>query len=467
MKLFQQLCLCGLLSSCINTSEKVEQSKKQITASYLNELNKQVSNTPSASYKANWKKAKADLLLQSPKLHLTYFQIDDSLERRMQVWKNMIPSLYVSLSNSSSLSELSDLFVNTSFRVSSFFNIGNIIDLPANVAENRLRHMGAELIAEQAMRNEIIALYRVFREQELLDIEAQALQWERQYIEDTAEDKNNIQFDLAIETMDEKDQAFALKVKEWRLKVSDTMQIRYSVVRFDLTDLPNIHYSGKSLDFSNSKQWGNLQMNLLALELIAEESKILSAYKRYLPDPNLGVSAPPLYSSNSTQNFAVEDFRINPSLTWRLDTRGAIAKQLNRIKREAPNRKWTRDRRMQTEIEKLLEGKKTLIKVQQKLKEHRILVKEYKELVKDGLLQDLDTIIAQMSKFKQQEIDLRSLEVDICTSLWLIDESRWTQTTKEWKRSRLKFNAIQKKKKKGSHFRWLKKHNPFKTSEKK
>ncbi len=92
-------------------------------------------------------------------------------------------------------------------------------------------------------------------------------------------------------------------VKEWETKVGDFFMDGYASIRLKPEKIPNILYNPTELDFTDTSRWGLLQLNLLALESIAEDGRIIDTYLRYLPRANLNVSAPPLYNNTSGQSF--------------------------------------------------------------------------------------------------------------------------------------------------------------------
>ena len=64
-------------------------------------------------------------------------------------------------------------------------------------------------------------------------------------------------------------------------------------------------------------------------------------------------------------------------------------------------------------------------------------MKEYREVVNQGLVDDLEAALRQMKSYQREEIALLAEEIEINTSFWLLDEYKWTETTKQWKRIRL------------------------------
>ncbi len=429
--------LCFLPSCVGRAKKKVAASREQALQVWKNELKAQETGVQKKHYAANWTKAKKDLLWMSPNIIRAEFQIDDSIEARMDIWKTFIPSLSASFTESSTLGDIGDLFTDTSLRVSSFFSFGSLLDLPKRYATLTVTHMGVEWSSEIAMRNEVIALYRTFREKQLLDFELKELKKQRAFIKEASIDDEAPAFLKELKEADKSIKEHVKKIEGWKEKFSDLHQINYADVKLTFNDLPDISYTPSQLNFYDSARWGVLQMNLLALEELSSNESLRSAYTRYYPTPNLSVTAPSLYSNIEGQEFELEDVRIGPSLGWRLDTRGTIGKQIRRIKRDRPFGDWTKDKRRTEEVKALLDGKKALGEVQKEIQKKRTLMKEYRAVVNQGLVDDLEAALRQMKAYQREEISLLAREIEINTSFWLLDEYKWAETTKQWKRIRL------------------------------
>ena len=213
---------------------------------------------------------------------------------------------------------------------------------------------------------------------------------------------------------------------------------QYGVVRLDAASIPVISYSSADLDFSDTGRWGFLQLNLLALEEIAEDGMVLDAYLRYLPRANVSVSAPSLYNSSSDVNFDPELIRIGPSMYWSMDARGYIGRQVDRLKRNQILTDWRKDKRRREEINKLLEGKQALAELQMELDKLNSAIRGYQRAVKAGLVVDPEKAIKTMRRLREREVRMKAKEMEICTEFWLIDEARWTSLTKKWLKSSAK-----------------------------
>ena len=155
------------------------------------------------------------------------------------------------------------------------------------------------------MRQEVIALYRAFQQQRLLKLEKRALDLEGQMISSITGLEGGEVMEMKMKHL-EAVENWQKNVKSWREKVGDFFMASYDAIDLSDKGLPDISYRATELDFTDTGRWGLLQLNLLALEQIAEEGQIAEAYFRYLPRANFSVSAPPLYNNNSSESFDLE-----------------------------------------------------------------------------------------------------------------------------------------------------------------
>lgn len=390
-----RVCLCfvlfGLavnLTSCVwmkSAQRRILENREEISSGYLGELRRQESGKRQGKLKVNWNQGLDKMYLNNPELIRADYRIADARQRQRQVWRDMVPGLNVGLNDSFTVGELGDAFSDPNFRISSFLSLGNLLELPNEVYERKLFYMGAQLQAEQEMRQQVIALYRLFRQQELLQLEKRALDYEAEVVKDVIGLEGaevvalRVAYENALDTWED-------NYNEWLKRAGDFYMEGYENVDFLPKGLPDITYDPDSLDFSDTGRWGLLQLNLLALEKIAEDGRLLQAYLRYLPRANLAVSAPPLYSNASGQSFDAGRTRLSPSADWSLDSRGSIGQQIDRLKREKPLNDWRKDRRQREEIGRLLEGRKALQELQAELITVRKAIEGYRGVVNAGLV---------------------------------------------------------------------------------
>lgn len=430
--------ICCCMSSCVwltPAAQRLSKSRDAVSKGYREELGRRYLAESGGELQMTWKTGIESLFMHNPELIQADHQVADARLSQRQIWKNMLPSLSVSGRDSFTAGDIGSAFADPTFRINSFVALGNLLNLPKDVYTRKLAYMGAEFQAEQRMRQQVIGLYRLFQEQYLLAIEQKAISAEADFIQQVAIANHTEGLALRLANREAQKQ-WQSKQETFKAKVSDFFMSNYSEVDLKNSSLPKITYTASELDFTDTKRWGFLQFNLLALEDIAERGNILDTYLRYLPRANLSVSAPSLFNSDSNRSFDINETRLSPSLTWNLDTRGTISQQINRIKRQGPMREWSKDKRRKEEITRLLEGKALLQSVQDDLRKNQQVVSLYKQSLKEGMVTDPEQALRALRQLKEKEIMLSAQEIEICTAFWLIDEQRWASLTKYWRDTR-------------------------------
>lgn len=423
-----------MTTSCVwmkPANERIADSRNKISTGFQKELYQQKFKINQGALDISWQQGLNKMYLSNPSLIQADFRIADAKQNQKQVWRDMTPGLTLGVTDSFNIGELGDAFSNPIYRINSFLSLGNLLDLPKNVYSRKLTYIGTELSAENSMRQQVIALYRLFQEQRLLKLQKRAIDIEGELVQRITGIEGSEIIAMRLNHKNALD-AWVESEQNWKVKVGDFFMAGYDSINLRPSGIPDITYNPSSLDFSDTNRWGLLQLNLLALEDIAEKGRFLDTYFRYLPRANMTVSAPPLFSNTNNRSFDPTLIRLNPSLNWSLDSRGFIGRQLNRLKREAPLRQWRKDRRQREEVKKLLEGKKALTEVQLELAKLRQVMDDYKQIVASGLVEDPEKAIQTLRRLREREVRLTAREIEICTAFWLIDEQRWKPITKRW-----------------------------------
>ncbi|MFK7910521.1 MAG: hypothetical protein AB8F34_07950 [Akkermansiaceae bacterium] len=433
---------CGLLillsSSCVwmkSTSTRISEKRQKLGKEYISELKNVTSSDKGGNLSLTWNQATERMYLDNPSLIQADYRIVDAKQRQKQIWRDMVPGLSVGASDSFSVGDIGNAFSDTSLRINSFLTLGNLLDLPKRVYTRKLYYIGARIQAENIMRQQVIALYRFFQQQRLLQIEKRAIDFEGQLVSGITDIGGG---ELLAMRLSHKEalEAWRKREKQWRTNVGDFFMGQYGSVNLVASGLPDVIYRPNDLDFSDTSRWGLLQLNLVALEEIAEDGQALESYLRYLPQVNMAVSAPPLYSSTSNSSFDAEAIRLGPSMNWNMDSRGYIGQQIDRLKRNKVIQDWRKDKRRRQEIIKLLEGKEALRDIQQEQGKLNAAIEGYKMAVKSGLVEDPQKAVTTMRKLRERQVRLKAKEIEISTEFWLIDEKRWKPITRRWLQTR-------------------------------
>ncbi len=430
--------LAPCLGSCVwmkPAQKRLDENRAAISRGFLNELGRQSGGGGQETLQATWPQAMEKMYLSNPDLIQADNQIENARQQQKQLWRNLLPLVGVGVSDHFAIRDIGDAFSSPQLRIHSYLPLGGLLQMPKDAYTRKLFYMGAELQAEHTMRQQVIALYRLFQEQRLLEMEKRAIDLEGQLVGGLSDEDGFEILTMRARHREALD-AWETNRRAWNMKVGDFFMGGYGHVNLVPNHLPDISYSLNDLDFSDTGRWGLLQLNLLALEQIAEDGRILEMYLRYFPTPNLSVSAPPLYSSNSTRSFAAESINLSPALNWSLDTQGSLREQFRRLRSDQTIKDWRKDKRQRDEVVRLLQGKQALADIRSELVSLRRAMDGFRKAVGSGLVRDPREAIQTMRKLREMEVRLAAREIEICSSFWLIDEQRWAPITKRWLQTR-------------------------------
>ena len=405
------------------------------TDSFVKELKRQDEldlNKAEVSY--NWEQALEAMYTKNSSCRNATFKLDDAKTAELRYWRRFIPSLSSSVSGSTRIDDLASAFVDPTFRINSFLSLGNLLSMPKDIYTRKLGTIAAELNEQLIMRQQTIALFLLFEERRLWELQGEGLELNKQLLTavgavDSYKASGQLrQNESQIEAWQEKEEV-------WLKRVGDFYGVTAGQISLVSGTTPSIRYSSNDLDFYDTQRWGKLQMKLLALRDMGNENAIRNAYLDYLPRPSLTTSAPAIYSNTSDSNFSIKSIIINPRVSWQLDTTGSIGQQIKRLKRNKPFEDWEKSQRIEGEVRKLREGKKRLEEVEKELSEIKIAKQQYLELVRKNLVDhDVEKMLKTLEGLHTEEITLTAEAITISSTYWLMDEKWWSNHERPWKK---------------------------------
>lgn len=411
--------------------ERIETSRLKIEEQYLTALERKEYPGPEEKVELTWEEAIDKMMVGNTTLIQADFRIVQVEDGRKQIWRRFIPSLTASVSDSFLLGNLSDAFDSPNYRIRSFIGLGNLFDLPARFYQQKITLIGAHLNAELTFRQETVRLYRLFRQRQLLDEQREFLALEEELIREIQKDRN-LRDARRLHDFERRQERWKERESQWTSQMNDLLMSKYTQIRVDIDSLPELHYTPEDLNLRDTERWGHLQLSVMAMEDLAEQGRFRDTYMRYLPRVNFNVSTPPLFTDTDGFQFDVDDVRLSSSANWRLDTRGDIGRQLERLKRNKYVNDWRRDRRQDEEVKNLLEGIEQLREVQ----ENRRKLEEAKEFYIEWLSvessQNPQSLIEGVTRVRELELSLREEEIKIFTEFWLFDEKNWDELVDRW-----------------------------------
>ena len=421
-----------LLVSCSGHAlRKFDQQQEKVASHLVTEIRRQENDLPTSNaQRLDWNSALALMAQRNLPYKRAEERIALSLQQKNRLWREMIPAFSVGVSDSGTIGDLGSAFTDPNIRVNSFLALGNLLRMPKESYRQEFLVIGADLAAQESYRQQTIALYRLFREGELLRAEKKeiALIDQLAQLRKSPSQRN-------FSTTSPRLISWQEKHHNWETKIAQFFNSTPGKITLIPKGLPKLNYQLSDLDFTKTSRWGGLPLKMAALRELATDGRIAETYLRYLPRPSFGVSAPALYSSGNSQSFDPSLTRISPSLSWRLDTRGDISRQIKRLKTQKTYQTWQDDHRRRDEISQLLQGREALREVRTEKARFQKMKAQYRKLLESGMIppdapDTFDTLIG----FARTEIALRAKEEDLITSFWLIDDSRWSQSDLPWKK---------------------------------
>ena len=234
------LLILFLFPSCTifkSVDTRVTEARTEIEDQYKEEVYRQRMNVQGGVYQARWDKALTDLFRHNPNLIQADFRVIDTKRQGSQIWRNMIPGITAGANDTFQIEDFGDAFANTSYRLNSFLTLGNLITLPKEVYIQKLVFLGAQLQAEQAMRQEVITLYRLFEQEKLLMAEKRAIDLQGG-IANSAPSADMVEI-ATLQLQYKADlEAWEQKEKEWRTQVGDMFMASFRQVNLSAEGLP-------------------------------------------------------------------------------------------------------------------------------------------------------------------------------------------------------------------------------------
>jgi len=181
------------------------------------------------------------------------------------------------------------------------------------------------------------------------------------------------------------------------------------------------------LTLADSNRVAQLQMKLVAVELVAAWAQVRGIKLQYWPELTIFVTGPPLYQRTAgVEHFwSLGDVRASADLFWRLDTRGYVSRQLKQARRDQALQ-WARLREETLALmDKLLAAQKLMAKLGEQIDQldQLLPVLEQAPTPQDyaGILKAVETT----RSVREQERRLRRELAELNTLFWFVDEQRW------------------------------------------
>lgn len=377
----------------------------------------------------DWDGAVAVLRENNLRLRRGRLDVTNAQENLRQIYKNLLPTITLRSGISQSVGEVSmttwdDVFLD----INSFFNIPGLVGLNTRIFAARLALLRAVTVYEIQERDQIIELYKLmlaFREHQETRAALEAEQ----------------RFANAVRGVDEVTGNVLLREAENRnlalIKERDSLQQRAGELlgnrgyRWVLrtNGAPGLNYESEPLPIADTNRVAQLQMRLVAIELVGAWARLTGIKLQYWPDLRFFVTGPPVYTRRGGMErfFDPDAIRFTADVFWRLDTRGQISRQVRQTRRDQELQVARIRQESMALIDRLLAGQKILDDLRSEVAELNQLIPIIESVPPPADFAGIVKTAETRRSLRDQERRLRRELAELNTLFWFVDEQKWRQ----------------------------------------
>ncbi|MEM1184393.1 MAG: hypothetical protein AAGI53_05245 [Planctomycetota bacterium] len=245
-------------------------------------------------------------------------------------YKNLIPTIDFRVGVVEQVDSLADLTTSDLlFDVFITNLLSGLANLPEQVFVTRLALLRTELQREQSWREQIIVLHTLFLQSAALDERLRLAELARA----GAERADDAGFDAVVglgpEELDDETRDIARDRHELNQRLGALLG--EPAVRW-MPDgpVPAIKAEGVLGPGLEERLMNSLVLRLAATDLVAADAAVRSAWYEYLPQPEIFISAPPIFTQTGDDQtvFELGNLTLTARLRLSVDLRGAVAERI-------------------------------------------------------------------------------------------------------------------------------------------
>lgn len=369
----------------------------------------------------SWNEAHKRMTADNLSLRQSRLQMEESKKEKTRQWLTLVPRVSSYANIGAGISELSDLGsddLNASLLAN--FNIPNPFQFYASLYAASLQEQNAIWSHELDKRRAYTELYSAFVDGEAID-EAE-----------TAYEKRL----KSLMTIQSADMARLMKSVTLELQNLERRRLHHRLYLNQLLNtpganwklvgkLPKISYAGRYRNMAVGDDFGKLALNLQAIQIEGAILRVQQVKFQQWPYINFGLSAPPLYSSNTANSFSSDDLQLFSGAAKSFDLTDIGGRR--DISNAETRLRFTREQlrlRAESEASRILQ---LVQNYENLLKENRYLRREIERLSDPGST-EAEIVIADLERLSEFEILLienkrQIQQLDLQLLIW--DDTYW------------------------------------------
>jgi hypothetical protein len=344
------------------------------------------------------------------------------------VFKDFIPTLYLQAGVTKFISEIpsispEDVFVTGS----SVFSVPGVINFRARLYASQLMVLRAHAAKELAEREQMIDLYRLFYQATELNERNERLATEKATAQ-AMEQVDPFTGQLMMTQAETLELGQAREEKALQDRLSDILGSREYRWVLSPLGLPDLRYEENPLPLTDTNRVAQLQMKLLAVELEAARAQLLGLKLRYWPELNINVSGPPWYSRSSGGRevfWDAERLQASANLTWAIDTRGNLGRQIRQTKAAQELQKERYRQESLALINRLIFTQQLIGEVREHLAQVEAQLRVMDAIPPAQTFASLEKFAVDYRSLTEQQTQLRRELSELNALFWFVDEDAW------------------------------------------
>jgi hypothetical protein len=383
--------------------------------------------------RVSWLEALALLEKNNLKLRGARVDITNSEEIARQVYRDLIPTVNLRSGVTKSVKNLpATSFDDVTFNIDSFFNIPGVVNFNARLFSGRLSVMRAKAACQIAEREQTIELYKLFLEARENDEQAAELKTERSVAE-AVRKADEISGEVLLKDVIAQEALLAKTDESFQTRIGDLLAERRFHWVLSTNGFPEFDYAAHPLPLEDTNRVAQLQMKMVALELVGDWAQVHGIKLQYWPELSFFVTGPSAFQfANGQGNFASAANVVGSAdFFWSLDTRGYVSQQLRTTRRAQDLEKAQLQMDALALIDQLIAARKTEVSLREQAVQLDRLLAFLDKVPPDV---DVNSILQRAETNRSlhfQRARLRRDMAELNTLFWFVDEQKWAEQPKE------------------------------------
>lgn len=375
----------------------------------------------------DWAEAVALLQENNAKLKSARIDVTNSQEIARQVYRDLIPTINLRSGVSKSLKNLPATSIDdVSFNIDSFFNIPGVVNFNARLFSGRLSVLRAQAANALTEREQTIALYKLFLEAREQEDQAAELRSERKVAE-VVRKADAISGEVLLKDVENQELTLAKANESFQTEVGDILGDRRFRWILTANGFPEFNYPAHPLPLDDTNRVAQLQMKMVALELVGEWAQVHGIKLQYWPELTFFVTGPSMFQIYNGHASYVSggDVTGSANFFWSLDTRGYVSQQLRTVRRAQDLEKTQLRQDALALIDRLISARKMEATLREQADQLDRLL-EFLDKVPPDM--DVNSILQRAETNRSlhyRRAGLRREIAELNTLFWFVDEQQW------------------------------------------